>query len=249
MKAGSLDGVGTPEAVWLKDGRLQAAPACTARQLVPAGSRCVVIAPHPDDEVLPCAGLLQELARLRTPLCVVAVTDGEGSHRPGSLWTPERLRSERPIETQRALRELELSNVQIIRLQLPDAAVRVEALRERLPVFLRPGDVLLTTWGGDSHPDHVATSLAVQSCARPLGLPVLEMPIWGWHWATPGEVFWPWERLVRFPLGAAAAARKQRAIGQFQSQLADDPDTGQSAILPPPVLARFQRAWETFFLP
>ncbi|WP_234009984.1 PIG-L family deacetylase, partial [Streptomyces sp. SA3_actF] len=40
----------------------------------------VVVAAHPDDEVLGAGGALALLAAAGNPLTVVTVTDGEGSH-------------------------------------------------------------------------------------------------------------------------------------------------------------------------
>jgi hypothetical protein len=42
-------------------GGLADLPVTIAAQLVPPNSRAVIVAPHPDDEVLACGGLLQQL--------------------------------------------------------------------------------------------------------------------------------------------------------------------------------------------
>ena len=76
----------------------------TAAALVPRGARALVIAPHPDDEVLTVGGLLAQLARIGTPEQVVAVTDGTTSHPGSSVWPAERLAVERAHESREALR-------------------------------------------------------------------------------------------------------------------------------------------------
>jgi LmbE family N-acetylglucosaminyl deacetylase len=49
---------------------------------VSPGGRCVVIAPHQDDEALGCAGIILANRAAQVPVTVIYVTDGAGSH-PG----------------------------------------------------------------------------------------------------------------------------------------------------------------------
>jgi len=63
---------------WLADLR---PPALSIEQLLANTQRVVVVSPHPDDEVLACGGLLALHARRGGEVMVVAVTDGEASHR------------------------------------------------------------------------------------------------------------------------------------------------------------------------
>ena len=76
-----IEGEGTPDASWQAWGGLQDLPPVSAAALVPPGRRAVIVAPHPDDEVLACGGLLQMLAAQGSPMVLVAVTDGTGSLR------------------------------------------------------------------------------------------------------------------------------------------------------------------------
>jgi LmbE family N-acetylglucosaminyl deacetylase len=66
----------------------------------------VVVAPHPDDEILGCGGLLRHAAEQGMEVRVVAVTDGEACYPDEHWWTPERLRSARRAELAAALGEL-----------------------------------------------------------------------------------------------------------------------------------------------
>ena len=55
-----------------------AAPALDTLRLLP-NERILIIAPHPDDEVLACGGLIQQALALGDSVWVVYVTAGDGS--------------------------------------------------------------------------------------------------------------------------------------------------------------------------
>ena len=94
-----IDAPGTSERTWTTWPWLSAppgtrAPAAGLSSLARhAGlarvATAVIVAAHPDDEVLGAGGLMSMLATARARLRLVAVTDGEGSHRghadPGEL--------------------------------------------------------------------------------------------------------------------------------------------------------------------
>ncbi len=118
MKANPIVGQGTAPEAWQACPLLARLPFCEVDRLVPAGSRAVIVAPHPDDEVLGCGGLLQHLLALGRPVQLISVTDGTASHPGSRQWPAERLAAERPRESAEALR---LSPVPV----LPDGAFYV----------------------------------------------------------------------------------------------------------------------------
>jgi len=63
---------------WLAQPRDRAAPARMARLALRRPVRAVVVAPHPDDEVLGAGGLVARLVRRRQPVDVVFLTSGDG---------------------------------------------------------------------------------------------------------------------------------------------------------------------------
>jgi len=239
-----LDGLGTPEAGWQAWPGLAALPAVDPLALVRAGSRLVVAAPHPDDEVLAAGGLLALLAAAGREIAVVAVTDGTASHPRSTRWTPAALAAARPLETAEALGRLGLAGVTVTRLGLPDGGVRDEAVAEALVGLLRPSDVLLATWRFDAHPDHEAVGRAAARAAVSAGVGLLEVPVWAWHWATPGDPRVPWARALRVQLPPDVLRRKRFAVQAYASQLGHDDALPLGAVLPPEVLARLLRPAE-----
>ena len=250
MQARRIEGSGTPDQVWLSWPGLNDIPAISASALVPPGIRAVIVAPHPDDEILACGGLLQLLAAQGSALLLVAVTDGDASHPGSPLWPPERLRQVRPQESAQALHALGLAPPDWLRLRLPDGGVAgmTPELSAALAAQLRPGDRVFTTWRLDGHPDHEACGWACASACSASGATLVEMPVWGWHWATPGDTRLPWHRARRLCLSAAQLQRKRDALRCFASQMQGDPSTGQPPIVAGDALQRLLHAWEVYFL-
>jgi len=245
-----ITGEGTPAAVWAGWSGLRSISRIEAGMLVPAHNRAVVIAPHPDDEVLGTGGLLAQLAELRRRMLLIAVTDGGASHPGSSCWTPTRLATVRHYETTKALRRLGLNPVRKIRAGFPDGAVgeHEAELSRFIHAYLRQGDVVFSTWRGDGHPDHEAVGRAAAAAARSKGVRLVEFPIWAWHWAAPGDERVPWSRARKVLLERATLKRKRSAVAAFSSQLEPDLLTGEKAILAPFVLTKLLRSYEVFLL-
>ncbi|HUD33130.1 MAG TPA: PIG-L family deacetylase [Variovorax sp.] len=245
----AIEGAGTSEDDWLRWLDRRRLPEAAPEALVPPGCRAVVVAPHPDDEVLSVGGLFGRLHRLGRELLVVAATDGTGSHDGSPLWPPKRLARERPLETAEALRRLDLASCEVRRLGLPDGGLMRSrgALAERVAALLRPGDVVFTTWRFDGHPDHEATGQACAAVAACMGVTLVEVPVWAWHWAAAGDARLPWSRARRVALDADTAHRKAEAVDAFRSQLLPDESTGAGPILRSTTVERARRPFEVVF--
>jgi LmbE family N-acetylglucosaminyl deacetylase len=240
-----IEGAGTSEATWAAWDRLTALP------LLSLPGRCpvLVVAPHPDDEVLGVGGTLVELQTIGAEITVLALTDGEASH-PGASISPDELGARRADESQAAMREL-LGGCRIDRLGLPDGGLEdsAEAVQRAVEQRVAPGTWCFAPLREDGHPDHEAAGRAAARACRSRGARLLEYPIWMWHWSGPEDPRVPWERAQRVVLSLEARWRKARAIDAFESQIAPLLDRpGGEAILPPAVLQRFLRPSELCFL-
>jgi LmbE family N-acetylglucosaminyl deacetylase len=243
-----IAGEGTPASVWSTCPKLAARPYIRPAALVPPQNRAVVVAPHPDDEVLGSGGLLAHFSRLGRTMLIIAVTDGTASHPGSPTWTCQRLARIRPAESQNALRRLGIGHVPIVRAGFADGAVgRQEAhLTAFLERHLRHTDVVFATWRDDGHPDHEAVGLACAQATSATGARLIEVPIWAWHWARPGQI--PWRRAIKVELGPEIFALKRHAVAAYASQIEPDAATGAPPILPPYVLARLLRPYEVLLL-
>ena len=130
----------------------------------------LVVAPHPDDEVFGCGGLLALMAKRGVIPRVVILTDGEGQQ--GSIHNDEAMDGIRRIESRSAA---QLLGYAIEFWGLPDREVRAnEFLQARLAdtIAAMGADLVLCPALHEPHPDHQAIALALLWCMGRLEKPV-----------------------------------------------------------------------------
>ena len=229
-----IDRPGTTEETWDAWAGLKHLPAAD-----PLGwPSVVIVAAHPDDEILGVGGTMSMLAAAGARLRLIAVTDGEASH-PGA--DPEAIARMRTTESATARDVLRIQDIEVIRLRLPDTGLTAcEAeLSVRLRTLCAGFAVCLAPWEADAHADHEAAGRAARRACQQ----VLSYPIWMWHWAAPADRRVPWSRGCRIPLTTDVAALKKAAIQAFASQLTDR-EGAAGPVLPPGIVAHFTRPQE-----
>lgn len=167
---------------------------------LPRFRRVLLLAAHPDDESIGCAGTVALLADGGAEVTAVFATDGEATI--GSALGPEETGRRRTAEAREACRLLGVRESRF--LQHPDGGLpeRTEVLGRQLAGLvaeLRP-DVVLLPWFLDGHPDHQALSTALASVPLPP-----ELELWGYETWTP----LPANRLVDV---TRSLERKQAAL-------------------------------------
>jgi LmbE family N-acetylglucosaminyl deacetylase len=231
-----LTGAGTADAMWLAWPLLSELPRWSP---VPGSSgRVVVVAPHPDDEILGAGGTVARLVAAGAQHVAIAVTDGEASH-PGRTV---QLRKTRPGESEAAACVLGTNPTVIHRLGLPDGGVQALPVARALEDLIQPGDLVLAPWRGDGHPDHTQVGLGARIACDARGGELLSYLVWAWHWAEPDEL--PWAQARRVDLSPDLAQAKRRAVQCFQTQL-----EGNEPILAPATVTRLTRDFEIFLEP
>jgi LmbE family N-acetylglucosaminyl deacetylase len=234
-----IDAPGTDERSWASWPWLSALPRTGPTGLAAIRS-AVVVAAHPDDEVLGVGGLMSMLAAADVRLRLVAVTDGERSHLGHASRAP--LARRRTAETEAALHALGIRGAEVIRLGLPDSglAAREDELAAALAPLVAGFDLCLAPWDRDLHPDHEAAGRAARRAA-PAAFHCF--PVWMWHWASPGDTRVPWDGALKVPLPPRTVNRKRAAITCFASQT-EDRGHGLGPVLAPGMIAHFTRIME-----
>ena len=159
------------------------------------GTRCLIVAPHPDDETIG-AGIWMDRHR-ETELYVLHVTDGSPrdleNARAEGFQSRRAYAAARRQEVYQALRYVGVSRRRCrvfsyvdkeTWLHLPELIMRMAALIDHL----RPTLVLTPAYEGGAIPDHDSVALAVQFAWRRLSTPFLRREYSLYHAGSDGAL-------------------------------------------------------------
>jgi N-acetylglucosamine malate deacetylase 1 len=148
----------------------------------------LVIAPHPDDEILGCGGTIALAAERGAQVNVLVVFDGAAGD-PDRLFDLGEYPSKRRREARAGGKHIGVSEYTFW--NLPEGHLALEheidqgaKLLQELVHTIRP-QLVLAPWAGDEHPDHHTVSRAVQ---RMLELPDTHLDsfdAWGFEVWSP----------------------------------------------------------------
>ncbi|MFE0748498.1 PIG-L deacetylase family protein [Gordonia sp. NPDC058843] len=215
--------------------------------------RLVVLAAHPDDEVLGVGGAMAAVHRRGVEVVALCLSDGSASHPGSPTLSPAELAVRRRTEVDTATATLGLGPTRWCGLGDGTLSAHEDEIEDIVDATLAEAPdiptALLAVWEHDGHPDHEA----VGRCARRVGdrhaVPVWMYPIWMWHWATPGDPDVPWAQLRTLVLDDDIAAAKRAAVDAFDTQIRPlSPAPEDVAVLGPHILDRLIRDREFVFV-
>lgn len=136
------------------------------------GHQVMVIAPHPDDELIGCGGTIQRHLQAGDKVCVVYVTDGR---RAGSLLTPDDLVQQRYQESSQVMAALGIDKWHWLGLREREwqAEALIVALTPLLTAFTP--DMIYVPSLIDYHPDHVQIAEVLASMLPQFGVPLVRV--------------------------------------------------------------------------
>lgn len=192
----------------------------------PRSRRTVVVAPHPDDEVLGAAGIIVAQAAAAARVDVVAVTNGEAAYPDVDPTTLAELRRR---EQGAALSALVEPAPSVHRLGLVDGRVQEheEDLYDLLRKIVLPDDLLVAPWAHDHHCDHEAVGRAAAKVADEVGCTLAASIFWAWQHSDPTDE--AEATIRRLELDAEAVSRRAAAIACHRTQVSD--------LVAPPILS------------
>lgn len=180
----------------------------------------VILAPHPDDEVFGCGGLITRLIAEGHAPHVVVLTGGGGSHRGCCSTSESDIISARRELTHKAMSALGLPDSNIYELDFPDGHISEGNAAEKkklesLISEINP-DVILVPHHGEGWSDHLA--------ARDLGIElagedteVYEYCVWMWYYRQKNL---DWKNAYSLKMPEAEHKKKLDAIETYHSALA-----------------------------
>ncbi len=130
------------------------------------GDKILIIAAHPDDEVLGCGGIIQEYKKKGAIVCVCIVTDGSSAQYEGD----EKIKEQKYQECQKANKILEVD--QIINLGFPDMNLDTVShcdLNKKIEEVVNgfKPNVIYTHSSLDINKDHFLVNQSTMIIARP----------------------------------------------------------------------------------
>lgn len=219
--------------------------------------RLLVVAPHPDDDVLACGGTIARAWAAGAALRILYVTDGAASHTGSKTFPAARLRAVREAEAAEGLAILGLPAAQAHFLREPDTGLAhsgpaAEVLAARIAAHLREfaPTIVLSPWIRDAHGDHIAAATAVRRALALSGSPaeLYEYTVWLDDLGTSSDMPLPHEIEACAVDVSAFRKRKALAIAAHRSQLGQLIDDAEEAFtLPELLLRRADADSERFF--
>ena len=198
----------------------------------------LVVAPHPDDEVIGCGGLIARVLEAGGQVTVCVMSDGAGSHPGSPSFPPHRLRATRRQESLAALSVLGVGRDRVHFLDLPDGQSDRWDLPDRLDALLAlPWDAVALPSAYDNHADHRATQAMVSPRTRARRL----------HYLV-----WPHDSGVRPPAPCLSVElgehrrTKARSLLHYRTQLGMIRDADWNFAIDQPLFQRFTAPVEHF---
>lgn len=213
---------------------------------LPLSDNTVIVAPHPDDEVIGCAGLIQTLVERGIPPHVIILSGGEGSHRGCCDISEGRITAERRHLALEAARVLDIPESHIHFLDFPDDHIsKDDSETEKLVGLmnmLAPKTVFIPH-SGEVMPDHIHAAEIVRHLMKNEKVSIFEYCVWMWYynvWNFVGR------NAYTLKIPHAMHQRKLQAIEQYTIPLAP---CGKpwSGVLPQPFLKAAQWNRELYF--
>lgn len=187
---------------------------------MPSFGSILIIAPHPDDEVIGCGGLIARLVREGNAPHIIVMTSGEASHH-GCCDTPdgEIIHARRQL-TRNAFTILGVPEENLHELNFPDGGISEDS-EELTPLKnllqkLDPDSILVPHWG-EGWPDHVTTARIVKDIL-PSDTEIWEYCVWMWYYNVWRGL--DWKNAATLSMTPEEHSMKLKAMDAYTTPLA-----------------------------
>ena len=207
----------------------------------------LVVAPHPDDEVIAAGGLIHRMRALGRRVRVVVVSDGRASHPSSRLYRPDALAALRRSESLAALASLGVGRESIHFCDFPDGqSAHWESMSGPLArlagAVFGTFDLVCLPSAEDNHADHRKTRDLARRFLAGSGL-TLSYTVWPSEDRPPSDRTPAVHRMDR-----ATRAAKAAALRLYKTQVDGLPDAPDGFTIDAPTFRRFTAPVESFTL-
>lgn len=152
-------------------------------------NKLLIIAPHPDDEVLGCSGLIQRIIKNRKQVYVIILSGGGKSHQDCCHINKSTLIDSRRNLSRKAATILELPLNQLYFLDYPDGKISYNNLEtQRLQTLIDKisPDVIFVPHKDEGWSDHIEAGKIVREIIRTKStlIQLYEYCVWFWYYNT-----------------------------------------------------------------
>lgn len=184
--------------------------------------KCLIVAPHPDDEVLGCAGLVQRLLSAGRQVDVVILSGGGRSHAGCCDIDEAELVENRRQLSRRAAGIIGLPAERLHFLDYPDGGIAFDNAEtdkfKQLIAVLKP-DSVFVPHRGEGWSDHLAAGEIVRRLTEEekAAVRLFEYCVWFWYYNV-WNIDWRQARVLK--MSPEENRKKQQAIDAYVKPLA-----------------------------
>lgn len=183
--------------------------------------KVLIIAPHPDDEVIGCAGLIQQVLKQGKQLYICILSGGEASLRDYSNISEEEIKKQRLSLTKKITTQLGLSADQLILLNFPDGNIHKKFpdfhILQQIIQQIKPDEIFVPHQKGEGWSDHIETGNMIKDIIKGTTIRLYEYCVWFWYYNV-WKIDWKNACLVR--MTSTEHQNKLKAIYDYITPLA-----------------------------
>ncbi len=181
----------------------------------------LIVAPHPDDDVLGVGGYMASAAEKKKQVFVVYITDGAGSPRRDKNFPNAQMVSRREIEALSALRLLRAKGGFFLRVnskELPAKFVQVKGTLAKILDLLQPEEVFIPA-PYERHKTHLLCTQISLEALRACSIKATHLfgySIWGNFWGGHKRIIFDITPYIKDKIQAVLAHETQMAYKNYQ---------------------------------
>ncbi len=181
-----------------------------------SGSKVLIVAPHPDDEIIGCAGLMQSLLKAGKEVHIVILTGGEGSHKGCCSKSNSELIEARRDLAAKANKQIGITKENLYFLHYQDGNIHYEYQEtEKLADLIKgvqPNSIFVPH-KGEGWNDHLQVRNMIQKLIKNNSdIRLYEYCVWFWYYNT-----WniDWKNAFTLSMTKAEHLLKNQAIDTY----------------------------------